>query len=311
MKRLLAAFALLLLIAGLAAPAEAQRRRAPAKPAEPLTPAMWEVRRGDSVVTLFGTVHALPRGVDWFRPHVVAALDASDRLVLETLLPDEAVGTMPVAVRLARGPRARVPAERVPESHAPALEQAIARLKPGPLEWYDSWFMALTLANLQAAENGLDPRIGVESVLAERAKFRRIPIEALETTEEQLIYFDALSEADQRQLLMATLEDLPVSRVRTEQLIADWMAGRTEALAQSMNKDIERSPMLMRMLLNDRNARWAAWIDAALKKPGRTFVAVGAGHLAGPASLQVELEKRGLKAVRVEPAPAKPARRRR
>lgn len=310
MTAILRALALLILMAGLAMPADAQRRAPPAPP-EPLVPAMWEVRRGASVVTLFGTVHALPRGVDWFRPHVLAALDGSDRLVMETLPPDGAVGTMPVVIRLARTMKPRPMADRVPESHRLALEEAIVRLQAPPLEWYDSWFIALTLSNLQAAEHGLDPRVGVEAVLAERAKIRNQPIAGLETAEQQLIYFDALSEADQRQLLMATLDDLPDSRALTAQLVSDWMAGRTEALAHSLNRDFQRSPMLMRMLVNDRNARWAAWIDAELKKPGRTFLAVGAGHLAGPGSLQDELRKRGLEAKRVEPAPPKPARRRR
>lgn len=312
MNAVLKAIALLLLLAGMMVPANGQRR-APAPPPEPLVPAMWEVRRGDSVVTLFGTVHALPRGVDWFRPHVLAALDGSDRLVLESLPPDTVVGTMPTVIRLSRNMKPRPVAERVPESHRAALEEAIARLKAPPMEWYDSWFIALTLSNLQAAENGLDPRIGVEAVLAERAKIRNLPVAALETAEQQLIYFDALSEADQRQLLMATLDDLPESRARTKQLVDDWLAGRTEALAQSINRDFQRSPMLMRMLVNDRNARWAAWIDSELKKPGgKVFLAVGAGHLAGPGSLQDELEKRGLEARRVEPAPPpKPVRRRR
>jgi uncharacterized protein YbaP (TraB family) len=36
-----------------------------------------------------------------------------------------------------------------------------------------------------------------------------------------------------------------------------------------------------------------------MKTPGTVFVAVGAGHLAGGASVQAELAKRGLKAERV------------
>lgn len=297
---------LALLLLAVALPAGAQRR-AVTPPAAP-TPALWQVKDADTTVTLFGTVHALPRGIDWFRPHVVAALDSADRLVLETIPPQTPGSLMPVVMRLARQPAARPLAERVPESHRPALEAAIASLKPPPLERYDSWYVALTLGNLQAEANGLDPRIGVEAVLAERARLRNKPVEALETAEQQLIYFDALPESDQQALLLATLEDLPTSAARTDRMVADWLYGNTDALAALINREAERSPMLMRMLVNDRNARWAAWIADQMKRPGHLFVAVGAGHLAGPASLQVELAKRGLVAERVS---APPPRRRR
>lgn len=301
--------AVLLGIAG-GSPASAQRR-APA-PVAPLVPAMWEVRDEDSVVTIFGTVHVLPRGVGWFRPHVVQALDGADRLVMETLPPDGSGGMLSTIMRLARLPAPRPVLERVPESHRAALADAIARLQPPPLEWYDSWYIALTLSNLQAAANGLDPRTGVEAVLTERARLKEKPIAGLETAEEQLIYFDALTEADQSLLLMATVETLDDARARMDAIVADWLAGDTDGLAAAMNRDFERSPMLKRMLVNDRNARWAVWIAEQLKKPGRTFLAVGAGHLAGPGSLQDELSRRGIEAVRVAPAPPKaPPRRRR
>lgn len=279
-------------------------------PPAPEVPAMWEVTDGKSRALLFGTVHSLPRGVDWFRPHVAKGLDSSARLVLETEIPEGPGSMLPVVMRLARLPAARPLMDRVPESWQPTLQRALDRLKPGPLEWYDTWYVALTLTNLQSQANGLDPRIGVEAVLAERARMRNLPIQALETAEQQLIYFDALSEADQQQMLLATLEDLDGAKQQMDALVADWMAGRTDSLATRVNEEFERSPMLRRMLVEDRNARWAEWIATEIgKAPAPMFVAVGAGHLAGPTSLIAELEKRGFKVKPVVPAP--PAKKRR
>lgn len=262
----------------------------------PATPALWEASLGTSRIYLFGTVHTLPRGVDWFRPHVARALDQSERLVLETEIPESAAEMLPTIMRLARLPAPRPLSDRLPEAWQPALLSAVERLKPGPMDWYDSWFIALTLANQQAATDGFDPRIGVESVLSERARMRGLPIEALETMEQQLIYFDALSDADQQQLLIATLEDLDRSQAQMAGLVADWLAGNTDGLAAKVNEEFERSPMLRRMLVEERNMRFAQWI-AARARPGQAklFVAVGAGHLAGPGSLIGELEKRGFK----------------
>lgn len=299
---------LVLLLAALLWPAFALAAERP-----PVQPALWEVTDGKSRAILFGTVHTLPRGVDWFRPHVVSALDGADRLVLETLVPDQPGAMLPTIMRLARLPAARPVMGRVPPAWQPTLQRAIDRLKPGPLDWYKTWFVALTLTNLQAAADGFDPRIGVEAVLSERAKLRNIPVEALETAEEQLILFDALTEVDQQQALLATLEQLDTAKPRMQAIIADWLAGDTNALAEKINVDFQRLPMLRQMLVEDRNARFAAWVQRELKaRPGTTlFVAVGAGHLAGPRSMQAELERRGLKVRQILEEPPPRQRRRR
>ncbi len=305
---------LLLLVLALVAPALALAA-APKAPPKPEVPALWEVQMGKSRAYLFGTVHSLPRGVDWFRPHIVRALDQSSLLVLETEIPESPDALQPVVMKLARLPAARPVEERVPESWRPALRQALNRLKPEPMDWNDTWFISLRLTNLQADANGLDTRIGVEAVLTERARMRSIQIRGLETVEEQLTNFDALPEADQQMMLMSTIEGLEKSKAQMSLLIGDWMLGNTDSLAAQVNSEFGRSPMLRRLLVEDRNIRWADWISAAMKADsakgdaGPMFVAVGAGHLAGKGSLVEELERRGLKVKRVTDERAAPASR--
>jgi uncharacterized protein YbaP (TraB family) len=57
---------------------------------------------------------------------------------------------------------------------------------------------------------------------------------------------------------------------------------------------------LLETLLYQRNAHWADWIARRLDTPGTVFVAVGAGHLAGPRSVQADLASRGIMSVRVQ-----------
>jgi hypothetical protein len=59
-------------------------------------------------------------------------------------------------------------------------------------------------------------------------------------------------------------------------------------------------PRLAAALLHPRNRAWADWIAARLATPGRVFVAVGAGHLAGPHSVQAMLAERGLTVTRLQ-----------
>jgi uncharacterized protein len=52
--------------------------------------------------------------------------------------------------------------------------------------------------------------------------------------------------------------------------------------------------------MTQRNRRWAEWIERRLVEPGSTFIAVGAGHLAGRDSVQDMLALRGIRAERVQ-----------
>ena len=73
----------------------------------------------------------------------------------------------------------------------------------------------------------------------------------------------------------------------------------TEWLDGGVKKAYDASPEVVKALLTDRNARWAKWIGARMQKPGTLFIAVGAGHLAGPNSVQSMLKAYKLKAVRI------------
>ena len=53
----------------------------------------------------------------------------------------------------------------------------------------------------------------------------------------------------------------------------------------------------------ERNETWAGKIKAMLAAPGTVFIAVGAAHLAGPDSVQAQLDKLGVDQRTRQPAP--------
>ncbi len=83
-------------------------------------------------------------------------------------------------------------------------------------------------------------------------------------------------------------------------LVGKWTAGDEAAIGEEFNSSMKETPHLAKVLLADRNARWAEWIKARMAQPGTVFVAVGAGHLSGADSVQSKLARHGLKSVRVE-----------
>jgi uncharacterized protein YbaP (TraB family) len=92
-----------------------------------------------------------------------------------------------------------------------------------------------------------------------------------------------------------------MSKVDTQMsgMVDDWTRGDPEALAREMNDELKSSPEVAKVLLTNRNRTWAGWIKQRMAMPGTVFVAVGAGHLAGPESVQANLAKLGVKATRV------------
>ena len=79
----------------------------------------------------------------------------------------------------------------------------------------------------------------------------------------------------------------------------NWNSGNAEGFAKLMNEMQATSPETYKVLLTDRNAKWAEWIEHRLEQPGTVFLAVGTAHLAGKDSVQRFLDQRGLKAARV------------
>ena len=82
-------------------------------------------------------------------------------------------------------------------------------------------------------------------------------------------------------------------------LQAAWNRGDVEGFAPMLEQMRTKSPETYKLLFNDRNGRWAAWIARRLQQPGVVFVAVGAGHLAGQDSVQNKLAELHVRSTRI------------
>ena len=266
-------------------------------------PAAWVIRDADTEITLFGTVHALPKGVDWLSPGVAARFDAADTLVVEAVMPDDPAALAPVIARIGMPPGLRPLAERLPAAAMPRLTAAAvtAGVPVAVLDRMASWLVAMTLSNAALKGVGIDAAAGVEPALTARARGRKTAIIGLETAEQQLAYFEGLPDADQTAMLMATIEDVGSARQDFGKLMRFWQAGDVEAIARDFDAETRATPLLRQRLLVARNQRWTEWIAAVMRRPGKLFVAVGAGHLGGPDGLLALLAARQLPAERVAP----------
>ena len=262
-------------------------------------PALWVVKDEDTTIYLFGTVHILKPGLAWFDEGVKTAFDASDKLVLEMVEPAPSE-SQALFMKLAMDPNGKSLRSKMTEADRAVYEAAVKKigLPVEGLDPFDPWAAAVTLSVLTMQKQGFDINSGAEKQLTAAAKASNKPIGGVETMEFQLGVFDTMPEAEQIRFLVETAKLTDDSGKMMDRMVELWSTPDPDGLGQLMNEGLT-SRVLYDALLTKRNANWAKWISAEMAKPGTTFMAVGAGHLAGTTSVQALLPAYGLTAQRV------------
>ena len=252
-------------------------------------PALWQAERADGArAWLFGTVHALPDGIDWRTKAVTAALRQSDVLVVEIADLEDEASRARIFHTLATD-RAVPPIERRIDPSQRDAFRRILNENDRTAEEFDrteDWAVALALA---PGQPGAKSANGVDRALL--SEFDGSVLE-LEGAARQLRLFDALPPAEQRDLLDAVIAAAADGRDRSAPARA-WYAGDITAIARETRRGILADPELRSALLTDRNRRWVARIDSAASPARTLFVAVGAAHMAGEDGLPTLLAERG------------------
>lgn len=262
-------------------------------------PAMWVIRRGDSTIYLLGTVHILRAETEWESEKIKAAVNDSTELWLEVADQNEKEAA---ALLSKYGVDPARPLSKLLDARAYERLTKIAAtyaVPAGFVEPMKPWLAAMTLSLLPMVKAGYNPTAGVEEVLKSQARAEGDKIKGFETIEEQIHALDSLSEPDQMALLTDTLNDVEKGPEYLDHLTNAWTAGDTSALEKALVTDMKRdAPAVYQQLFVNRNIRWSHKIAERLQQPGVETVAVGAAHLVGLDSVQVQLAKQGIDAER-------------
>jgi uncharacterized protein len=288
--------ALAALAALLAVPIQARDAAAP----PPVRPALWKLADEDTTIYLFGTIHALPKGVEWFGGEVARAFNASDELVTEIRQADGA-DAQAHTLALALLPEGENLRDKMTPQQRADYEKALADLGV-PVDAFDRfepWYVAIALSTMPLLQVGFDPGNGVDAALDAKAAAEKRRHLALETMEFQLGLFDTLPEDVQARYLDQIVENMPTIRAELLDMVEQWRTGNAARLAELMNAE-QDDPLLVERLIVGRNRTWAQWIKQRMDQPGTVFLAVGAGHLAGKGSVQEQLSALGFTTTRVQ-----------
>ena len=267
----------------------------------PADPALWLVQDADTKIYLFGTVHLLKPGLQWFDGAVKSAWDSADSAVFEVLPGDDPAAYVATFQRLGTDESGTRLRDRLDGPDRAKYEAALTGFGiPSPtFDSFEPWLATMNLSLLGFAKAGFDADQGVEQVLQSKARASGKSMIGLETVEEQLGFLDRLPMTSQVEWLNETVDTLPEAEKALDEMVSDWAGGQPDKLADLLNEGMT-DPALREAMLTQRNANWARWIDRRLETPGTVFLAVGSGHLAGQDSVQKQLEQYGVSATRIE-----------
>ena len=245
-------------------------------------PFLWRVQAADGAhgaVFLYGTIHD---GAAVVPPAAWEALSHARHFASE--LGDAQPDTEKLVAR-ARLPYGKVLSQMLPADDWWDLVNALrGAVREEELQHARPWF-AMTRLTSHMTQS---PKPSMDDTLTERAKHQHVPVDALETWDEQLAALDEAVTIEDLEEAIHARKEMACS---LERMRALYDAGDLESITPLL---AVRDPRLIAA----RNARWLPAIERYLTGEG-AFVAVGLGHLVGDTGLPAELGRRGYKVERL------------
>ena len=264
-------------------------------------PALWVAHSTTATVYFFGTVHLLKHDTPWRSHRLDQALAQSQGLWLELSDPFDTAAAVPFFKQYGMDPQHPL-STKLSADERTRFDVIVRKEGMGSAAAFESfrpWMAAVVISVKHIASQGYTASSGVEKALSDEMTTAGKPIHGLETIEQQLRFFATLPPDTERQMLDEAMDDVEADSGKTDAIVTAWMAGDVATLAELIDQDIAANePDAYQALVVNRNIAWAKHIEQLLKGSDVSFIAVGAGHLAGPDSVQAQLAKRGIKVQR-------------
>lgn len=258
----------------------------------------WKIQNKESkqISYMFGTIHMIDKDKYVFPKVVSKRLDKSEIVILE--LND--LDNQSNAMELMMLPKGRM-TDLLNKSQRDSLyayteenfgldsalfEKTMGKFKP-------FFFMQLPYASVMMESESYDMNI------YKQCKKSNIPILGLETIEEQIGFFDNLSDNLKSDLIMQIVRDTSDIAQSWEETQNLYLDQKISDLLNQSSGSINMLQFMEETLTADRNTKWISTLTKEMKNKS-VFVAVGAAHLPGEKGLIQLLRQNGYDVSRVE-----------
>jgi uncharacterized protein YbaP (TraB family) len=259
--------------------------------------ALWELHGKHNTVYILGSIHVLRPSDYPLAPAVLHAYGNASSIFMEINLADidsQQMQTQLLAsARLPEGKTLPAIMGDARYKRAQALAQGVG-IDLGIFDAFAPWFAAEAISQLQLQQLGFQPKSGVEMFFLERARADGKSVAGLETVQDQIALFDALTMEQQADYLISSLEEAHDLPKDVDAMVHAWASGDTQWFAEQLKSEIGRDPVLYDSVLVARNRKWVPKIEALLNDDKNYLVIVGTGHLVGQGNVIQLLKKDGI-----------------
>jgi uncharacterized protein len=261
--------------------------------------ALWELHGKHNTVYILGSIHVLRPSDYPLAPAVLRAYGNASSIFMEVNLADiDSQRMQTELLASARLPEGKTLAAIMGDARykrAQVLAQGVG-VDLGIFDAFAPWFAAEAISQLQLQQLGFQPKSGVEMFFLERARVDGKSVAGLETVQDQIALFDALTMDQQADYLISSLEEAHDLPKEVDAMVHAWANGDTQWFAEQLKSEIGRDPALYDSVLVARNRKWVPKIEALLNDDKNYLVIVGTGHLVGQGNVIQLLKKDGIAA---------------
>jgi len=257
---------------------------------------LWQIRDGDRMMYLGGTVHVLA-AADYPLPEEFnQAYERADRLVFETDM--QAINSPAFQLQMVQRLTYNDGRSLKDELGTQAYDalQAYSRKRSLPmamLERFRPAMVSLVIVMTELERLGINDT-GVDEHFYRRAKADGKPVGQLETPQAQLEFIAGMGQGQEDALILNSLRDAEQVADMMAGIKTAWRSGDRAQLVKVGLEPMRRDyPALYQDLLVKRNQAWLVKLEQMLKNADTELVLVGAMHLVGDEGLLTQLRARG------------------
>lgn len=270
----------------------------------------WKVSDANSSVWLLGSIHFADSSFYPLDSVIETAFVNAEELAVEIDVTDDSVNTEIASESMQHG---MMPAgKRLQDILPPEMWNSVDSIcnvwgiPSVTLQAMRPWLAAMTLSAFAIQRAGIDPTLGVDAVLLDRAAHDGKAIVGLETASEQIGALADTTDSDSAGIfyLKSTLREVSELDSMVARIVRAWKTGDDALLRETMEgekkydegtREKEFSDKLDEKVYKSRNVKMAERIAEFLSEDRNVFVVVGAAHLVLDEDNVVDLlRRRGL-----------------
>lgn len=257
---------------------------------------VWEVKKGEDVVHIGGTIHLLPI-TEYPLPSVFTdTYQAADSIVLETKLPtpEDQAGQMAMLKAMAYA-EGETLSQHLSEQTHESLKQYFSAvgIEFEKLNKFKPGFISSMILNIETQKAGM-AGAGVDTYFSQLANKDNKSIEYLETFDFQINMLANMGVGNEEYAIKHNLAEAEKIVPLLKNLIKAWRVGDESAINElALVQMKEQFPSSFKAMMTDRNLDWVPKIEALFNDDDQEFVLVGAAHLVGEDSVIEQLKNKG------------------